>query len=297
MTSVSARAIEIARIAASDRLRPVHPGAVAAILDARREGQGVSPIRVVERGDGFKLVFGLQRLEAARQAGDATIEAEVFGVEAYPTDDAIRLDEIRENMVRYELTKLDRAVSLSAWKAIYDASRPVAGHGGARRGAGRKSSGNPNSSGNSLPLEKADGVAPFVERFSLAAAAFLDVSERTVRLALEIADGVGPAIRARIAQHDVAQSQNDLLLLARQDEERQAKICALLLAEPPAAGSVGEAIAVIDRIPMIKLEGWQRVSSSFARMKAPEQRAFVLAHEPTIRAVLDESALAARKAG
>lgn len=282
MTSVATRAIEIARIDASNRLRAAHPGAVEAILQARREGQPLPPIRVVERADGFKLVFGLQRLEAARLDGATSIEAEIFALDAYPTDDAIRLDEIRENMVRYELTKLDRAVSLSAWKEIYDATNAVAGHGGARRGAGRK------SSRNFLQHEKPAAEGAFVARFSTAAAAFLDVSERTVSLALQIASGIGPEIRSRIAFHDVAQSQNDLLLLARENAGRQAKICDLLLAEEPRARTVLDALIIIDRLPVVKLEGWQRASSSFARLKPAEQRAFVLAHETEIRAVLAE---------
>ncbi|RXF75042.1 hypothetical protein [Hansschlegelia zhihuaiae] len=285
------RAIEIARIDDTNRLRPVNPGAVAALMEAYQGGGDWGAIRVVERGDTFKLVFGAQRVDAARRLGLTEIVAEICTVEQYPDDTAIRLDEIQENFVRYELTKLDRAVNLAAWKAIYEAEIPVAGHGGRRRGAGRKI-----KSQNSASLRKGGEQPAFAERFSAAAAAFLDISERSVQLAVQIAEGVCPEARLRIAFTDAAKNQAELLLLAKEPPARQLAICDLLLSEPPAAHGVGEAIAILDGLQIVKLAGWERLSGAFARLKPAEQQAFYAAHEDEIRAWLAiRDAVAARR--
>lgn len=288
------RSIELARIDDSNRLRPVNPGVVAALVEAALAGADWGPIRVVDHGETFKLVFGAARVAAARLSGSETIVADVRSVEEYPDDASIRLDEIRENFVRSELTKLDRAVNLAAWKAIYEADVAVAKHGGKRRGAGRKI--------KCQTIGKAGPAAglpvPFAQRFSLAAAAFLGISEGSVKLAVQISAGLDIDVRARIAFADIAQNQNELLLLAREAPARQHALLDLLLASPPAAHSIAEAIAVLDKSPIVRLQGWQRLASTFARLKPAEKRAFYAAHEDSIRAfIADRDRTAQAKAG
>lgn len=290
------RAVSIAHIDVSDRLRPLHPGAVAAYAEEHGRGGRWAPIRVVERGDGYKLVFGLQRIGAAAELGLEMIEAEVFVSAAYPTDAAIRLDEIRENFLRHELTKLDRAVHLATWKAIYEAENQVAKHGGRRENSGRKSS-DKTVDLKSVDLKPQPAPDAFVQRFSVAAAQFLDVSEISVRRAVEIAEGIGADVRARIAFAAIANNASDLALLARQTPERQQTIVGLLLCEPPAAASVAEAIAAIDGVSITALAGWERVSDRFAQLKPADQHAFFAAHHDAFVAWLAERDRPRRKAG
>jgi ParB family chromosome partitioning protein len=288
--AASIRAIEIARIDTSGRLRGVNDGAVAAYVEERQRGGTPPAIKVVERPDGYRLINGLQRLEAAKAFG-AMIEADVRPAAEFPTDVEVRRAEIIDNFMRHELTKLDRAIHLAEWKATYAEENDVAGHGGRRHGAGRK------IKSQKLRAEQTDdGAAAFVARFSLAAAQFLGISERAVQLSVQIATGIAQDIRLRIALTDIAHSQSELLELARQTPERQAAIVDLLLSEPPSARSVAEAIALLDGLPVVKLQGWERLSGAFARLKPAEQQAFYAAHEDDIRAWLaTRDAMAARR--
>ncbi|WP_020179683.1 ParB/RepB/Spo0J family partition protein [Methylopila sp. M107] len=269
-TAATLRTIEVARIDASNRLRPINPAYVATLVDEHASGGRWPAIRVVERGENFRLIAGGHRLGAASELGWTEIDAEVFPAEAYPDDAAARLDEIRENMVRYELTVLDRAVHLAAWKEIYEAAKPV-------RGRGR-----PQASQIAAKLNCSDLTNYFEERFSTSAAAFLDVSESSIKRSVAIAAGISQTVRNRIAFTALAQNASELILLARQDEQRQNAILGLLFAEPPAAFSVAEAIAVLDRVPIVRLAGWQRLSDTFSRLKPVEREAFLVAHEPEI---------------
>lgn len=105
-------------IDATDRLRAVNE-AYAQVLAAAFQGPGGqrTPIEIVRRGERYRLVFGAHRFRAAEIAGWSEIRAIVTDA----TDAELRLREIDENLIRHELTALDRARFLLERKRIYEA--------------------------------------------------------------------------------------------------------------------------------------------------------------------------------
>jgi ParB family chromosome partitioning protein len=211
-------------------------------------------------------VQGAHRLAAHVETGRTTIDARVFAAAEFVDEAAIRLREIRANMATIELTVLDRAVHLAAWKELYETVNTTERRGGKRRG-----------------IEVEINSQDFAKRFSLAAAEALGISERSIQIAVQIASGIVPMVRARIALASIAKTASELLQLSHQDGTRQAAIVDLLLSDPPQAGSVAEAIAVLDRIPApTKFAGWERVSDRFSRLSPADQGRFFAAHADAI---------------
>lgn len=263
------RTIDIAAIDASGRLRPINPTWSATLAETLAAGDRLPPIEVVERGDGYRLIAGGHRLDAHRIVGRTTIEAEVYTAAAFADEAAIRLREIKENMLRFELTALDRAVHLATWKEIHEASYEPP-----KRGRKPKTI---------APEELAQNSAAFAQSFSKAASDALGISERSVQVAVQIAAGIDLDVRDRIAGAPIADTASELLQLAHQIPVRQAKIVDLLLSDPPRAGSVAEAIAALDATPApTRLTGWERVSDRFSRLNHLEQERFFQAHADAI---------------
>lgn len=258
--------IRIDLIDASGRLRPINPGWVETMVDEMAAGAVLAPIEVVEAGDGFRLITGAHRLAAARKLDRATIEAKIWPADAFADEGEIRLKEVQENILRFELTELDRASAIAAWKQIYEDTRKTP-----RRGRPPKSE------------NAADSARIFAERFSIAAARALGISERSVRISVQIARGVPERVKTRIAAHPIADNQMELLQLVGQSLERQTKIADLLLADPPKAATVGGAIAVLDQTATpAHLKGWEKISERFGRLNERDQQAFFNMHADAI---------------
>jgi ParB family transcriptional regulator, chromosome partitioning protein len=118
----------------SDRLRPVDADH-AKIIEASIVQQGLlQPIRVRPLGNGrFRLVIGAHRLAALKSLGRValTVGEEVLIAEA--SDYSAKVDEIDENLSRYELNALDRALFLVQRKEFYLLAHPEAAPGGDRK--------------------------------------------------------------------------------------------------------------------------------------------------------------------
>jgi ParB family chromosome partitioning protein len=224
------------------------------------------------------LIAGGHRIDAHEIAGRTEIVAEVYSAADFADEAAIRLREIKENLLRFELTALDWAVHLATWKTIHEATYEPP-----RRGRKPKSID---------PEKLAKSISAFSQSFSKAASEALGVTERSVQMAVQIATGIGLDIRERIAGAPIADNGSELRQLAVQGDERQSKIVGLLLADPPGATSVAEAVAILDRIPVsLKLTGWEKVSDRFSRLPEPAQSRFFEAHADAI-----DRWLASRKA-
>ena len=263
------KSIEIAKIDTTGRLRPINPTWSRAMSETLERGEKLPPIEVVERGDAYRLIAGGHRVDAHRLVGLTMIDAEVYSASAFADEAAIRLREIKENMLRFELTALDRAVHLATWKEIHEAAYTPPKRG-------RKSK-------KIDPEKLAQDSAAFSMSFSKAASEALRISERSIQVAVQIASGIGQEIRERIAQAPIADVASELLQLSHQDDERQTAIVDLLLAEEPQAATVAEAIAILDRIPApAKLNGWERVSDKFSRLSQADQYRLFAAHADAI---------------
>lgn len=252
--------IKIADIDRSKRLRAIDQNWAQALADQASEAGSPQwpPIEVVQAGKGFRLISGGHRTEAAVLLGLDEIEAKVFEPAEFASEAEIRLREIRENMLRYELTKLDRAIHLAAWQEIYETINPVNRRGGDRR----------SKAADQFPKSR---ELIFAERFSLAASKVLGISETQISDALKIAKGISEPVRLRISSHWLANNAAQLIKLAGETAQRQEKIVGLIMADPPTATNVDEAIAIIDRNPAPRqLELWEKTSASLARMPEPQ---------------------------
>ncbi len=260
------QSIEITTIDASGQIRPLDPIWVTTYAEAIHEGDELPPIEVVERATGFRMVTGYHRLAAHSQAGRTAIMARVFTAAEFVDEAAIRLRQIKANMAQIELTVLGRAVHLAAWKELYETINTTDRRGGKRRG-----------------VEAEINSQEFAKRFSLATSEALGISERSVQIAVQIATGIIPLVRARIELAPIARVASELLQLSHQDADRQTKIIDLIICDPPQADTVADAIAILDRIPApTKLTGWERVSDKFSRLPVTEQDRFFAAHSDAI---------------
>ncbi len=166
------------------------PAWVRTMAERLDAGERLPPIEVVERGEGYRLIAGAHRTEAHAAAGREEIEAEVRAAEEFASDAAIRLREVTENLCRYELTALDRAVHLATWKECHEAI-----HGPAKPGrkSRQSSAAIPKPVGMGADLEPIyDPADLFAASFSAAAAKALKISERSVRVAVQVATGITP---------------------------------------------------------------------------------------------------------
>ena len=84
----------------------------------------------------YEIVAGLHRLAAVKLLGWKAIEATLVVLEGLRAE----LAEIDENLIRNELTALERADTLLHRKKLYEAKHPETKHGGApeKAGGGKK---------------------------------------------------------------------------------------------------------------------------------------------------------------
>jgi hypothetical protein len=116
--------IPIVRVRVGARKRPLDSAKVAELAASIAELGLLQPIGV--RPDGT-LVYGYHRLEACKQLGWTEIPAVVVDGD----DLRAELAEISENLIRNELTLLERAEHLARMRAVYEQLYPNA------RGVGR----------------------------------------------------------------------------------------------------------------------------------------------------------------
>ncbi|WP_428700175.1 ParB N-terminal domain-containing protein [Stappia sp.] len=280
--------LPLAKIDASNRLRKVLPARAEALAEDFDQRGLLTPVEVVGplEGGGYRLVYGAHRLAAVKLLGWDSIPAAVHAPDTFADEAQERLREIRENLMRFELNALERAVAIAAWRDIYEAA-----NGQVKPGRKAKKAAEGNSA-NIAELQPAgnldDQSAKFALCFSDAAQAAFGLSGRAIYLALKIAT-VPENIRDRIAESALANNQSELLKLADQSPERQAQIVGLLLAEPPMAATVDAAIAVLDKTPAPRKSGaWEKLSDTFSRLKKTEQHRFFEAHREAVELWLAE---------
>ena len=112
--------IDIEKVIARDRKRPA--GNLTALMDSIQELGLMQPITVTTENI---LVAGYHRLCACRALGWKTIPARVVNLDALHAE----LAEIDENLIRNELTMLERAEWQTRRKEIYEALHPEVKHG------------------------------------------------------------------------------------------------------------------------------------------------------------------------
>lgn len=251
------RMIDVEKIDDVGKLQNVHPDQAVALSELIREAGLLQAIRVRETDDGFRLIFGAKRLAAVKLLGATEIRAEVVAPDAADeTQEAI--EAIVEQFGQLGMTVLERAQKLVAWKDLYESQHATAGRGGKR----------PTS------FNKVQ-TANFAVCFSAAAADVLGISERSVRVAVQIARGIQPEIQEVLRHHSVANRQSELQLLCAQTPARQSHIAGVLFSEPVQAHSVTDAIALLDRVQTPRaLTVPEKFCQRFQVLKPNEQERF-----------------------
>lgn len=231
-------------------------------------------IDLLQRDQRFELVTGGHRYAAKVKAQHATIRAVVWQERDFAHRAQIKLVEIAENFMRRELSALDRAFDVAAWRDVYETLQGAVKRGGDRRSKSK-------SQVETLIGDEAMSVAAetFAATFTVAAQRALGLSRANVFRSLKIA-GLGEAARHRISLLPIADIQSELLALVAEPAARQALIIDKLV---DGAASVADAVAIIDDLPpSLQLSAWEKMSERFSRMRAADQHQFFALHEEAI---------------
>jgi ParB family chromosome partitioning protein len=221
------------------RLRAIDADYVALLAASMAETGQHTPIHVGPADDEglHPLITGAHRCAAARQAGLTQILALVFEGSALEQ----RMLEIDENLMRRELSELDRAVFLAERKALYEALHPETAHGGDRRGRG---------AGDQVDK---NGHLILPPRFTAATAERIGLSERSIRRILGRA-AITDAARQALAGTRWADHGASLDAIAKLPPEQQLPVVSTLLAHEQAgatcsvAGAIAQVQGVVPRI-------------------------------------------------
>ena len=206
----------LADIEVGERLRSALNEPVITTLTESMSARGLqSPVLLNAPVRGrFILIAGAHRLAAAKRLGWVDIPAIALDVD--PTEAS--LIEIDENLVRAELSALDRAVFLKTRKALYERLHPDA----RRRGGDRKSS-------------KARTGAP---AFTIEVSARVGLSARAVRRAVAIGEGLDEGLAAALGGTGVAGRERVLHRLAQLPRATQHRAAAQITAGADATKTI-----------------------------------------------------------
>lgn len=158
---------------------------------------------------GHVLVAGLHRIEACKRLGWTRIPAFIVDMD----DRYAELAEIDENLVRTELTALERSEQILRRKAIYEELFPESQARSSEKQK-QRSTGRPRET-----------VSP---GFSADTAAKTGQTARTVQQDVQIGSNLMQELRDAIRGTPLADRKRDLLVLARLPEDKQKEIVALM---------------------------------------------------------------------
>ena len=202
--------------------------AIAAMLDAMG---GTPRIVCAIAPDGYRLIDGKHRLEAMRAAGSDWVEVEVIHLDETDVDASADLHEAMLNLVRAELTALDRMAHLWHARNAHAALYPDASKGG-----------RPKKSTDDAD-ENRDMLSQF--GFATSVARHVGLDKRSVNRDVAIYDRLSVETRRRLPNTKLADNASELAALSAQSDRVQSRILDLFLAKPPHARNVEHALAMI----------------------------------------------------
>lgn len=245
-------AIPLADIDAADRLRPLDLAHVEGIAVSIEQVGQQSPIILRPESNRYRLVAGWHRLAAVERLGRVDVDAVVKNL----TAEEARLVEIDENLMRRELSALDRAIFLAERKAVYDLLYPETTKPGRRK------------------KELGTNCPQFGTTFTKHVAARLGIDRKTVDRALALVKSLAPEARDALRLSDLADNQSELLKLAALEPEKQ--IEAVRLLNSGAASKVKGARVALGLDVIVEDDPQEKLFQSFlaliARMDAPTRK-------------------------
>lgn len=219
--------IPLADISVGERLRAVDPDWVEFIAKSMLDRGQDTPIQVrkVGRSGKFALVAGAHRLAAMKQ-----IELDYAVAIIVDADELqARLLEIDENLIRRELSALDRATFLAQRKAVFEEMYPDTKQGGDRK---------------SDQSEARFGLISF----SRSTAERLGITERSVEIAVARYRNIPGATRVAIAGTWLAESGRQLDELAKLTPDMQRQVADFVVAHPDVK-AVSQIVAALENKP------------------------------------------------
>lgn len=273
-SNLNFQSIEIAKIDVAGGRRPLDPAWVETLADDFKRRGMRTAIEVLQTDGRYRLVSGAHRLAAQKLNGATEITAVVSQPDDFAGTAEIRMAEIVENFMRRELSVLDRAFDVAAWREIFEAVQGTVGRGGDRRSKSKSQVA--TLIGDEAVAQASDR---FAGNFTAAAQTALGLSRDAIFRSLKIAR-IGESTRQRIALLPIANNQSELTALAAEPVARQVAIADRLSA---GAASVQDALAIIDDLPpVIPPARWEALGERFARLKADEQERFFQLYEDAI---------------
>lgn len=225
--NLSFELVEIDSILIEGRSRDVDPVWVSALASTFRATEMLNPITLWRSPEGPRLVAGAHRLAAQVQNGEIHIMAKWS--EAVTFEDA-KVLEITENIVRRDLSALDRAEHLFDLKGAYEALHPETKNGAQGGRGGQK---NENE----------------IISFSKDAAEKVGLSDRAIQLAVAMWKGLSPASKVTAQGTWLADHQAGLMQLSKETVGQQAKALALIFppeGKQPQATNVADALFILE---------------------------------------------------
>jgi ParB family transcriptional regulator, chromosome partitioning protein len=196
--------MRIADVRIGERVRRLtDSGKVAELANSIAELGLVNPIAVSE--DGY-LLAGLHRLEACKSLG--LIDIETVGIPFYYDSPQAELVELDENLIRSELTVLERGEGLARRKVLYEQVHPETRQG--QQGH--------RGSGDGEYISESEIIS-----FSDDAAEKIGASKRTIQQEIQIATNLAPEVKEQIRGTELADNKTALLNLARMEPVEQAQ--------------------------------------------------------------------------
>ncbi len=249
--------LPLAQIEVGERLRAVDEDYAACIAASMDEIGPTTPIQVRTAGaDGrHVLIAGGHRYRAAEIAGIEALPATIHDVD----DLQAQLREIDENLIRRELSALDRAIFLAARKAVWEELYPETRHGGDRKS------------------DQVANLATWSNRFTAEAADKLGMGERSIRRAVARYNDIAPDIRRDIANTELANKGSELDALGRLAPALQRDVVDHMLAQE-VLPKVADAVSYVrgDRAPAVRPEEleYQRLITAWNKASQKARRRF-----------------------
>lgn len=222
MTKGQIKSLAIEAIDASNRIRPIDE-AVAQAIGASIQARGLInmiSVRQTPRTNSWKLVTGGHRLRGLAIAGLQSLtvgeHVKILKVDA----DEAQLIEAEENLARNDLTVLERALTIAAYRQAWERKYgPVNGGDQMRKRAQLVDA-------NFWPGEHPQpgdltGVGSEIGSFSKWVADRLGLSRDSYRRLTTIARGIVAELAGHLHGGPAADNQSQLMVLARMAPERQ----------------------------------------------------------------------------
>jgi 16S rRNA G966 N2-methylase RsmD len=162
------------------------------------------------------LIAGLHRLEAAKLLGWSEIPCNVFDID---TDNAEEQAEIHENLIRVELTELEKADLLCRAKEIHEIRHPESNKANITKRNLKQFAGKEIISLSGIPSQKS---------FANSIAENIGLSPRSVRQSIQIARGIAPEVKEIIKNKPLADSKTDLITLSKLKPDMQEAVCSII---------------------------------------------------------------------